>query len=60
MIQLTSQQIHSTLFVLIFSCSFLGPTHIPVGYWGSFPGAKVRPRPDADHSPPSSAEAENE
>jgi hypothetical protein len=31
------------------------------GYWGSFPrGVKARPGRDADHSPPSSAEVENE
>jgi hypothetical protein len=29
-------------------------------YRGSFPGAKSRPGRDADHSPPSSAEVENE
>jgi hypothetical protein len=27
---------------------------------GEFPGAKARPGRDADHSPPSSAEVENE
>jgi len=30
------------------------------GYRGPFPGGKARPRRDADHSPPSSAEVENE
>jgi hypothetical protein len=30
-------------------------------YWGSFPpGVKARPGREADHSPPSSAEVENE
>jgi hypothetical protein len=39
----------------------LGPTQPPVHvYWGSFPGARVRPGCDADHSPPSSAEVVNE
>jgi hypothetical protein len=31
-----------------------------VGTGGPFPGAKVRPEHDADHSPPSSAKIENE
>jgi hypothetical protein len=31
-----------------------------MGTGGSFPGAKARPWRDADHSPPSSAEVENE
>jgi hypothetical protein len=31
-----------------------------MGTGGPFPGAKVRPGRDADHSPPSSAEVENE
>jgi hypothetical protein len=31
-----------------------------MGYRQSFPGAKARPGRDADHSPPSSAEVENE
>jgi hypothetical protein len=30
------------------------------GYRGSFPRGKARPGRDADHSPPSSAEVENE
>jgi hypothetical protein len=30
------------------------PASCPVGTGGPFPGAKVRPRRDADHSPPSS------
>jgi hypothetical protein len=39
----------------------LGPTQPPVqGAPGSFPGAKTRRGRDADHSPPSSAEVENE
>jgi hypothetical protein len=32
----------------------------PVGTLGPFPGAKARPVCDADHSPPSNAEVENE
>jgi hypothetical protein len=31
-----------------------------MGTGGPFPGAKVRPGRDADHSPPSSAEVKNE
>jgi hypothetical protein len=39
----------------------LGPTHTPVQWVpGSFPGGKARLGRDADHSPPSSAEVENE
>jgi hypothetical protein len=40
----------------------LGLTHAPVQWvpGGPFPGAKARPGHDADHSPPSSAEVENE
>jgi hypothetical protein len=36
------------------------PASCPVGTGGPFPGAKARPGLDADHSPPSSAEVENE
>jgi hypothetical protein len=36
------------------------PAFYPMGTWGSFPGGKVRPGRDADHSPPSSAEVKNE
>jgi hypothetical protein len=32
----------------------------PLGTGGSFRGGKARPGLDADHSPPSSAEVENE
>jgi hypothetical protein len=35
------------------------PSHT-VGTGGPFPGAKARPGRDTDHSPPSSAEVENE
>jgi hypothetical protein len=50
-----------------FSCSFwsrpaLGPTQ-PTVQWVPgvlSPGVKARPGRDADHSPPSSAEVENE
>jgi hypothetical protein len=38
-----------------------GPTSFPSdGYHGRLPGGKVRPGRDADHSPPSSTEFENE
>jgi hypothetical protein len=36
------------------------PASCTMGTGGPFPGAKVRPGRDADHSPPSSAEVENE
>jgi hypothetical protein len=36
------------------------PASCSVGTGGPFPGAKARPGRDADHSPPSSAEFENE
>jgi hypothetical protein len=36
------------------------PTSCTMGTGGPFPGGKVRPGRDADHSPPSSAEVENE
>jgi hypothetical protein len=36
------------------------PASYPMGTGGSFPGGKARPGRDADHSPPSSAEVENE
>jgi hypothetical protein len=36
------------------------PASYPVGTWGPFPGGKVRPGRDADHSPPSSAEVKYE
>jgi hypothetical protein len=47
---------------LCVQTGFLGPTQPPVQWipWGPFPGAKARLRRDADHSPPSSAEVENE
>jgi hypothetical protein len=35
-------------------------TSCPVGTGGPSPGIKARPGRDADHSPPSSAEVENE
>jgi hypothetical protein len=36
------------------------PSPLYNGYRGPFPGAKARPGRDADHSPASSAEVENE
>jgi hypothetical protein len=36
------------------------PASCPMDTVGPFPGAKARPRRDAYHSPPSSAEVENE
>jgi hypothetical protein len=36
------------------------PSLLYNGYRGPFPGAKARPGRDADHSPPSSVEVENE
>jgi len=36
------------------------PASCTVGTGGPFSGAKARPRRDADHSPPSTAEVENE
>jgi hypothetical protein len=36
------------------------PASYSMGTGGSFPGGKTRPGRDADHSPPSSAEVENE
>jgi hypothetical protein len=36
------------------------PASCTVGTGDSLPGAKVRPGRDADHSPPSSTEVENE
>jgi hypothetical protein len=39
----------------------LRPTQLPIQWVLSpFPGSKERPGRDADHSPPSSAEVENE
>jgi hypothetical protein len=36
------------------------PVSCPMGTVGPFPGGKERPGRDADHSPPSGAEVENE
>jgi hypothetical protein len=38
----------------------LGSSLLYNGYRGSFPGSKARPGSDADHSPPSSSDVENE
>jgi hypothetical protein len=50
-----------------FSCSLCvkagsgaHPASCTMGTGGPFPGGKARPARDADHSPPSSAEVENE
>jgi hypothetical protein len=50
-----------------FSCSLCAqtgseanPASCTIGTGGPFPGGKARPERDADHSPPSSAEVENE
>jgi hypothetical protein len=50
-----------------FSCSLCvqtgseaHPASCTMGTGGPFPGGKARPGRDADHSPPSSAEVENE
>jgi hypothetical protein len=50
-----------------FSCSLCfqtgsvaHPASCTMGNRGPFPGGKARPGRDADHSPPSSAEVENE
>jgi hypothetical protein len=36
------------------------PASCPMGTGGPYPGGKARPGRDADHTPPSSAEVENE
>jgi hypothetical protein len=36
------------------------PASCTMGTGGPFPGGEARPERDADHSPPSSAEVENE
>jgi hypothetical protein len=36
------------------------PASCPMGTGGPFPGGEARPRRDADHSPPSSAEVKYE
>jgi hypothetical protein len=48
----------SSLFVQTGSGAY--PVSCTMGTGGPFPGAKARPGGDADHSPPSSAEVENE
>jgi hypothetical protein len=42
------------------SGSEVHPASCTMGTKGPFPGGKARPGRDADHSPPSSAEVENE
>jgi hypothetical protein len=42
------------------TCSGAHPASCPMGTGVLFPGVKARPGHDADHSPPSSAEVENE
>jgi hypothetical protein len=53
--------INSVPFCFIFTPA-LGPTQPPVQWVPGVlsPGVKARPGRDADHSPPSSAEVENE
>jgi hypothetical protein len=48
----------SSLFVQ--SGSGTHPASCTMGTGGPFPGGKARPGRDADHSPPSNAEVENE
>jgi hypothetical protein len=47
-----------------FSCVQTGfgahPASCPMGTGGPFPGGKARPGRDANHSPPSTAEDDNE
>jgi hypothetical protein len=46
---------------LCVQTSYWGPPSLlSSGYWESFPGGKEWPGRDAEHSPPSSAEVENE
>jgi hypothetical protein len=44
----------------VHTCSGAHPASCTMGTGGPFPGGKKRPRRDADHSPPSSAEVVNE
>jgi hypothetical protein len=44
----------------IQTVSGANPASCTVGTGGSFPGGKVQPGRDADHSPPSSAEVKKE
>jgi hypothetical protein len=50
------------LYIIPVSTLALGPTQSPVQWVpaGPFPGGKARTGPDADHSPPCSAEIKNE
>jgi hypothetical protein len=45
---------------MVQSKSRAHPAFCPMGTGGPFPGGKARPGRDADQSPPSSAEVENE
>jgi hypothetical protein len=47
-------------FSSIFASRPAHAASYPMGTWGLFSGGKARSRRDADHSPPSSAEVENE
>jgi hypothetical protein len=62
-----SIEVRSPAEVKDFSCSLCVQTgsgdhlaYCTMGTGDPFPGAKLPPRCDADHSPPSSAEVENE
>jgi hypothetical protein len=46
--------------ICVQTSSGVHPASCTMGTGGSFPGAKAWPGRDADHSPPSSAEVENE
>jgi hypothetical protein len=48
------------LYGLVQAGSGVRPDSCAMGTGGPFPGAKSRPGRDADHSPPFSAEVENE
>jgi hypothetical protein len=45
-------------FIVWYECGI--PASCTMGTGGPFPGGKARPGRDADHSPPSSTEVENE
>jgi hypothetical protein len=51
---------YSSYSLCVQTSSEAHPASCTMGTGGPFPGAKARPGRDADHSPPSSAEVENE